>query len=107
MFNSKKSLTLYECQAPLFTKKGRYANKREAEQGPFLKQQILDSSKLKDIADDNFELDENGRKFWEQVENTAGKGEIARYKQFLPFPTGLKKTYTVDTLKPGLVLERV
>ena len=30
---------------------------------PFPKQQILDSSKLKDFADDNFSFDENGRKF--------------------------------------------
>ena len=27
------------------------------------KQQILDSSKLKQFADDNFKFDENGRKF--------------------------------------------
>ena len=30
---------------------------------PFPKQQILDSSKLKDFADDNFKFEENGRKF--------------------------------------------
>ena len=34
----------------------------------------LDSSKLKDFADDNFEFDENGRKFSKQGENTVGKG---------------------------------
>ena len=39
---------------------------------------ILDCSKLKEFADDNFELDENDRKFFERVENTTGKGEIAR-----------------------------
>ena len=33
--------------------------------------------------DDNFEFDENGRMFSKRVENTVGKGEIARYKQFL------------------------
>ena len=27
-----------------------------------------------------FQLDENGRKFAKWVENTAGKGEIARYE---------------------------
>ena len=37
-------------------------------------------------ADDNFKLDENGRKLSRWVENTVGKGEIARYEQFLLFP---------------------
>ena len=31
-------------------------------------------------------LDENGRNFSKRVENTVGKGEIARHEQFLPFP---------------------
>ena len=43
----------------------------------------LDSSELKEFADDNFKFDENGRKFSNQVENTVGKGEIAHYEQFL------------------------
>ena len=63
----------------------------------FPKQQILDSSKLKEFADDNFNFDENGRKFSKRAENTAGKGEIARYEQFLLFPLCFKKTYTADT----------
>ena len=50
------------------------------------KRQILDSSKLKEFADDSFKFDENGRKLSERVENTVGKGEIARYEQFLLFP---------------------
>ena len=50
------------------------------------KQQILDGSKLKEFADDNFKLDESGQKFSKWLENTAGKGEIARYEQFLLFP---------------------
>ena len=53
---------------------------------PITRRQILDSSKLKDFADDNFKLDENGIKLSEQVENTVGKGEIAHYEQFLLFP---------------------
>ena len=47
------------------------------------KQQILDSPKLKEFAADNFEVDENGGKFSERVENAVGKGEIARDEQFL------------------------
>ena len=43
---------------------------------------ILDRSKLKQSADDNFKFDENSRKFSKRVENTVGKGEIARYSVF-------------------------
>ena len=49
------------------------------------------SSKLKEIADDNFKFDENGRKFSKWLENTVGKGEIARYEQFLLFPHCFQK----------------
>ena len=53
---------------------------------PFPKRKILDSSKLKEYADDNLNFDENGKKFSKRVENTVGKGKIARYEQFLLFP---------------------
>ena len=66
------------------------------------------SSKLKEFADDNFKFDENGRKVSEWVEKTVGKGQIARYEQFLLFPqcfqkaslcgNGLLVTNTVNTL---------
>ena len=45
----------------------------------FPKRQILDWSNLKEVADDNFKFYKNGRKFSKRVENTVGKGEIARY----------------------------
>ena len=47
---------------------------------------ILDRSKLKQSADDNFKFHENSRKFSKRVENTVGIGEIAHYEQYLPFP---------------------
>ena len=53
--------------------------------------QILDSSKLKEFADENFKFDENGRKFSKQVENTVEKREIACYEQFLHFPQFFQK----------------
>ena len=53
----------------------------------FPKQQILDSSKLKEFAEDKFIVDENVRNFLKWIENTAGKGEIAYYEEFLLFPT--------------------
>ena len=52
---------------------------------PITKKQILDWSKLKQSADNKFSFDENSRKFSKQVENTVGKGENARYEQFLHF----------------------
>ena len=60
-------------------------------------QQILDSFKLKEFADDNFNFDENGREFSKQVENTVGKGEIARCKQFLLIRQCFQKTCTTET----------
>ena len=59
---------------------------------PFPKRQILHSSKLKEVAYDNFKFDENGRKFSKRLENTVGKGEIARNEQFLLFPQCFQKT---------------
>ena len=38
-----------------------------------------------------------GRQFSDRVENTVGKGEIARYEQFLLFPQCFQKTCTADT----------
>ena len=40
-------------------------------------------------------------------ENTAGKGEIAHYEQFLLFLQCFQKACTANTKKPGLVWERV
>ena len=40
---------------------------------PFPKRQILESSKLKEFADDNIKFDENDRKFFKLVENTVRK----------------------------------
>ena len=64
---------------------------------PFPKDKFLESSKLKEFTDDNLEIDENGIKFSKRVENTVGKGEIARYEQFLLFPQCFQKTCTADT----------
>ena len=60
--------------------------KQKSSFNPLPDNKILDSSKLKEFADDNFKFDKNGRKLSKQVENTVGKGESARYEQFLLFP---------------------
>ena len=62
---------------------------------------------MKEFADDNFKFVENGRKLSKQVENTVGKGEIARNEQFLFFPLCFQKTCPTNTYKPGLVWEGV
>ena len=70
-----------------------------------LPRQILDSSKLKEFADDNFKFDENGRKLSKQVENNVGKGEIARYEQFLLFPQCFQKACFQGVSKGVIVWE--
>ena len=61
------------------------------------RQQILDPSKLKEFANENFNFVEKGRKFDKWEENTVEKGEIARYEQFLLFPLCFQKNCTADT----------
>ena len=60
---------------------------------PITRQQILDSSKLKEFADDHFIFGKNGRKLSKRVENTVGKGEIAPYEQFLLFSQCFQTSY--------------
>ena len=65
----------------------------------------LDSSKLKDFADNNFKFDEIGREFSRRVKE-LGKGEIARYKYFLLFPQCFQKICTEDTQNLRAYLEK-
>ena len=59
----------------------------------FPKRQILDSSKLKELTDDNFKFVETGRKFSKRIENNVGKGEIA------PSPTVFSKDFYCRQVK--------
>ena len=74
---------------------------------PITRRQILDSSKLKEFADDNFKFDENGSKLSKQVENIVGKGEIARNEQFLLFPQCFQKACFLGASKGVIVWEWV
>ena len=74
---------------------------------PITRQQILDSAKLKEFADNNFKSDENDRKLSERVENSVGKGEIARYEQFLLFPQCFQKACFPGVSKGVIVWEWV
>ena len=62
---------------------------------------------MKEFADDNFKFGGNGRKFSKQVENTVGKGEIARYEQFLLFPQCFQKACFPGASKGVIVWEWV
>ena len=55
--------------------------------------------RLKKSAEDNFKFDEIGRKFSKWIGNTAGKGEIACYEQFLLFPQCFQKTFAANKKK--------
>ena len=68
---------------------------------------ILDCSKLKEFANDNSKFDENDKKISKQVENTVGKGEIARYEQFLLFPQCFRKACFQGASKGVIVWEWV
>ena len=59
------------------------------------------------IADDNFKLDKNDGKFSKWIENTVGKGEIARYEQFLLFPQCFQKASFPGVSKGVIVWEWV
>ena len=66
-----------------------------------VRRQILDSSKLKEFADDNFKFDENGREFFKRVENTV------HYEQFLLFPQCFQKGCFPGASKGVIVWEWV
>ena len=63
---------------------------------------MLDTSKLRAFADNNLKFDENGRKFSKWVDNTVGKGEIARYEQFLLFSLCFKRLVLQTRQNQGL-----
>ena len=66
---------------------------------PFPKRQILDSSKLKEFAGDNFKFDENGRKFSKRLENTVGKRRNCSLRAISPFPTVFSKEFYCRQVK--------
>ena len=59
------------------------------------KNQGLFGKGFKLLLDDNFKFDENGKKFFKQVENTVAKGEIAIF----PFSHSVFKRLVLQTHK--------
>ena len=75
---------------------------------PFPNDNILQWSKLKEFADDNFEFDENGRKLSKRVENTVRKRRNCSLQAISPFSHSVFRRLVLQTRKkPGLVWERV
>ena len=64
---------------------------------PFPNDKFSTLPNLESFTHDNFKFDGNGRKLAKRVENTVGKGEIARYEQFLLFAQCFKNTCNADT----------
>ena len=65
---------------------------------------ILDSSKVKEFADNNFKFDENGRKFFKTGRKHCRKRRNCLLRAISPFPTVFSKDLYC---RPGLVWERV
>ena len=84
-----------------------YVSIRNWSFNPLPDDKILDRSKLKQSAADNFKFHENSRKFSTRVENTVAKGEIARYEQFLLFPQCFQKSCFPGVSKDVVVWEWV
>ena len=59
-------------------------------------------SRLEQFADNNFSIDENGRKFSKRVENTVGKGEIAVSSNLSYSHSVFLKDLFCKHMKPGL-----
>ena len=58
---------------------------------------MLNSTKLKEFAENNFKVDENGGKLSLNVGGAVGKGEIALYEQFLMLAHSFAKACAADT----------
>ena len=72
-----------------------------------LSRQILDSSERKVFEDNNLKFYDNCKEFSKNIENTVGKGEIARYEQFLLFQQCFQKDFYGRHVKTRAVWERV
>ena len=59
----------------------------------------MQPTRLKEFADINLKFDENWGKFSHRVKNSAGKGEIARYEQFLLFLQCFQKIFVLQRLQ--------
>ena len=66
---------------------------------PFPKRQSLDSSKLKEFADDSFKFDENSRKLSKQIEKTLWEKEKLLVMSNFTFSHSVFKRLVLETHK--------
>ena len=74
---------------------------------PLQDDKILDQTKLKAFADDKCNVTKMIISVLNRVENIVGKGEIARYEQFLLFPQCFQKACFPGASKGVIVWEWV
>ena len=65
-------------------------------------QQILDSSKLKEVADDNFKFDEKLQKVLQTGRKQCGKRRNCSLRAISPFPSVFKRLVLQTRKKQGL-----
>ena len=66
---------------------------------PFPKRQVLDSSELKQVADDNFKFYKNGRQLSKTGRKHSGKMRNCSLRAISPFPTVFFKRFLLHTRK--------
>ena len=74
---------------------------------PLTDDKILDQTRLKAVADDKLNVTKVIISVFDRAENIVGKGEIARYEQFLLFPQCFQKAYFPEASKGVIVWEWV
>ena len=70
---------------------------------PLPNDKFFDMTKLKAFADDKLKLAKMKIFLSDRAENTVGKGENAGYQHFLLFPQCFPKSYSLGSLKVGIV----
>ena len=74
---------------------------------PLTDDKILDHTKLKAFANDKLNVTKMIISVFDRAENIVGKGEIARYEQFLLFPQCFQKASFPEASKGVIVWELV
>ena len=69
---------------------------------PITRRQTLDSSKLKEFAEENFKFDENSRKLSQRVEKHCGKRRNCSLRAISPFSSVFKRLVSQGRQKAPL-----
>ena len=72
----------------------------------FPEREIPDSSRLKEVADDNFKFDDNGKKVIQMDRKHCGKRRNCSLRAISPFPTVFSKDFYCRHMKTRACLGR-